>query len=261
MSTSPNSVVFITGTFISNNCWDEWMLYFKSEGYECIAPAWPHKDAPAEDLRNRSVVDDIASNTIKSLTDHFADVIGDLPGKPILIGHSLGGLVVQLLLQRDMAIAGVAIHSFPPPGVNRFRPSFLKAVWKPMMLLTSVRETYLMPFRTWKHTVANGIDCDQQKQLYYQYAIPESKQIVRDTFTWSAQIDFGKSHAPLLLTSGSTDHLVPAPLNYSNYKKYATGNSVTDYKDFEGHNHLVFGHPGWKEEADYILYWLRKTNY
>ncbi len=100
MNTRRASIVFITGTFVSNNCWDEWKIYFENEGYKCIAPAWPYKDAAPEELRNRDGNDPIALNTITSLADHFAEIINKFPGKPILVGHSLGGLLVQLLLQR-----------------------------------------------------------------------------------------------------------------------------------------------------------------
>lgn len=170
------SVVFITGTFIGNNCWDEWKLYFESKGYRCIAPAWPYKDASPEELRNRCANNAIALNSITSLSDHFAAIISALPEKPVLIGHSLGGLMVQLLLQRQLGIAGVAIHSFPPQGVQRFRLPFLKVIWEAMMLFSSSRQTYMMPFLKWKYTIASGMDCDLQKQSFYDYAIPESKK-------------------------------------------------------------------------------------
>jgi pimeloyl-ACP methyl ester carboxylesterase len=252
------SIVFITGTFIGNNCWDEWISYFESEGYNCIAPAWPYKNAPAEELRNRPVNDPIALNTIASLTDHFADIIYALPYKPILVGHSLGGLIVQLLLQRELGAAGIAIHSFPPRGVNLFRLSFLRAIWETMMLFTSSRETYLLSFRKWKYVFANGLTCEEQKELYYKYVIPESKKIIRDTFKCSTHINFKKPHVPLLFTSGGNDKLIPASLNLSNYKKYISDHSMTDYKEFKDHNHLIFGQPAWEEEADFILYWLQR---
>jgi pimeloyl-ACP methyl ester carboxylesterase len=175
--TSARSIVFITGAFVSNNCWNEWILYFENEGYSCIAPAWPYKDASAEDLRNRPANDSISLNTIISVTNHFATIINGLPEKPILIGHSLGGLVVQLLLQRQLGVAGIAIHSFPPQGVQRFRLSFLRVIWEAMMLFSSSRQTYMISFLKWKYTIANGMDCELQKQLFYKYAIPESKKI------------------------------------------------------------------------------------
>jgi pimeloyl-ACP methyl ester carboxylesterase len=254
-STSSKSIVFITGTFISNCCWDEWKSYFEGEGYKCFAPAWPCKDAPAEELRNRSANDPIALNMIPSLTEHFAAIIKGLVEKPILIGHSLGGLIVQALLQRGLGTAAVAIHSFPPSGINSFWLSFHRLVWRTTSLFSAVKKNYLMPFATWRYAIANGMDYDQQKALYYLYAIPESKKIITEAFKCVTKIDFRKPHAPLLLTSGSDDKLIPASLSYSNYKKYATG-SMTEYVEFKGHNHLVFGVPVWKKEADYILHWL-----
>jgi pimeloyl-ACP methyl ester carboxylesterase len=259
-SSSERSVVFIAGTFIGNNCWDEWTTYFETKGYTCIAPAWPFKDASPEELRNKPAIDAIASNTLTSLTDYFASIINALPEKPILIGHSLGGLVVQLLLQRQLGYAGVAIHSFPPRGINRFWLSFLKAIWETMVLFTSGKKTYLMSFNKWRYAIANGMEYEQQKELYYLYAIPESKKIIREALKCATKIDFKRSHAPLLFTSGGNDMLIRSSLNYSNYKKYLAVDSVTDYEEFKDHNHLVFGNHAWKKEADHILYWLSELD-
>jgi pimeloyl-ACP methyl ester carboxylesterase len=256
-STPAKSVVFISGTFINNNCWDGWIIYFQNSGYKCIAPSWPHKEATAEELRNKSQCNAIALNTIGSLTDHFAAIINALPGKPILIGHSLGGIIVQLLLQRELGAAGVAIRSFPPSSAVCFRFLFLRVMWEAMALFSSDKKSYLMPFSTWRYAVANGMEYDLQKELYYLYAIPESKKIVREVFKCIAKIDFKKSHAPLLITSGGKDRLIPASSNYCNYKKYSAVNSITDYQEFKDHNHLVFGHPAWQKEADSILHWLK----
>jgi pimeloyl-ACP methyl ester carboxylesterase len=255
--TLQRSVVFIAGTFIGNNCWDEWKSYFESKGYSCVAPTWPYKDAPSEELRNRPANDPIASNTLASLVTHFASIIKALPGKPILIGHSLGGSIVQLLVQQELALAGVAIHSFPPQGVNRFWLSFLKAIWEAVVVFSSEKQTYLMSFNKWRYTIVNGMDYEQQKELYYQYVVPESKKVIREALNCVARIDFNKPHAPLLLTSGGNDKLIPASLSYSNYKRYAMADSVTDYVEFKTHTHLVFGVPTWKDEADVVLHWLQ----
>ncbi|MBC7937802.1 MAG: alpha/beta hydrolase [Rhizobacter sp.] len=253
----PKSIVFITGAFVGNNCWDEWIVYFENSGYCCMAPAWPFKDAPPEDLRNRHPDAAIASNRLNDLTDYFATIVNALQEQPIIIGHSLGGLIVQLLLQRGIGAAGVAIHSFPPYGVNTFRYSFIKAWWEAIGLFTSPGKTYMVSFKKWKYTVANGMECQHRKDLYYRYAIPESKLVIRDTFKCMAKINFKKDRAPLLFISGSRDRIIPASLNYMNYKKYRKDNSITDYKESKGQNHLVFGHPAWTEDAEFILYWLQ----
>ena len=252
------SVVFITGTFIGNNCWDEWKLYFECKGYRCIAPAWPYKDAFPEELRNRHPDEAIASNRLDKLVNYFGNEVNGLSEQSIVIGHSLGGLIVQLLLKRGVGTAGVAIHSFPPPGVSTLKFSFLKAVWGALGFFTPTQKTYMISFKKWKHAIANGMTCDQQKQSFYKYAIPESKLVTRDAFKCAAKINFKQPHAPLLLISGSRDQVIPPSLNYDNYKKYKTGPSITDYKEFKARNHLVFDHPAWKEDADFILNWLQE---
>lgn len=253
------SVVFITGTFLGNNCWNEWKLYFEDKGYSCVAPAWPGKDASPEVLRNRHPDAAIATNRLGNLTEYFADIVNGLPEKPTMIGHSLGGLIVQLLLQRGLGLAGVALHSFPPLGLMPSNISFLKAMWGAMGFFTSSKKSYMTSFKKWNRLVANDMTCEEQKHLFYSYATPESKLIVRDSFKCVAKIDFEKKRDPLLLISGGRDQIISSSLNFSCYEKYKMSNSITDYKDFEGRNHLVFGDAGWKEEADFILYWLQSV--
>lgn len=252
------TVLFITGAFVHHSCWDAWRTYFESKGYTTLAPPWPHKEGSAEMLRNSQPNADIAANRLAALTEHYAGIAKGLPEKPILVGHSIGGLIVQLLLQRGLGAAGVAIHSVPPQGIVTFKFSFLKAGWGPLGFFTAASKSFMMSFNQWKYAFTNGMDCDAQKDAYYQYAIPESKLIVRDTITSAAHIDFKQPHAPLLLTSGTTDHTIPASLNYANYRKYAGSQSTTDYKAFEGRNHFVLGQDTWKEDADYIIAWLEK---
>ena len=259
-NTLPKSVVFIAGEFVGNNCWDEWKIYFESKGYNCIASPWPHKDASPEELRNRHPDAAIASNRLATLTNHYASIVKALPEKPILIGHSLGGLIVQLLLQRGLGSAGVAIHSFPPQGVFKFHFTFLKNGWGAFGFFTSAKKSYMMSFRKWKYAFTNGMSCKEQKQSYYKYAVPESKQVLRDILTSIAKINFENPHAPLLFISGSDDNMIPASLNYSNYKKYRKSNSITEYKEFKGRNHFVLNQVTWMEDADFILQWLECKN-
>jgi pimeloyl-ACP methyl ester carboxylesterase len=259
-NTLPGSVVFITGTFIGNNCWEDWKLYFESKGYQCTAPAWPHKDDSTEELRNTHPDTPIASNRLPELIDFFAAIVSTLPEKPILIGHAIGGLIVQLLIHRGLGTAGIAVHSFPPPGMNRYTFPFLKAWWPTMGFFTSTQKSYLIPFRKWKLAIANGMDCKKQKELYYKYALPESKLITRDALQCMEKINFNNPHPPLLFLSGSGDKMIPASLNYKNYNKYKSGTSITGYKNFQGRNHLFFDHPEWIEEADFMLHWLQRSN-
>jgi pimeloyl-ACP methyl ester carboxylesterase len=252
------SILFITGAFVGNNCWDEWKLYVEAQGYKAIAPSWPNKNDSPENLRNRHPDTLVASNRLSQLTDYYADIAKKMDDDPIIIGHSIGGLIVQLLLQRGIGSIGIAIHSVPPQGIFTFKISFLKAGWRALGFFTSTRKTYLMSFQTWRYAFTNGMTCDEQKESYFRLVVPESKLIVRDTISSAAKINFRNPHAPLLFVSGSNDHTIPASLNYSNYKKYRNSGSVTEYQEFKGRNHLVLGQDTWKENADYILEWIRK---
>lgn len=258
-NSSPKTVVFITGAFVTHHGWKEWQTYFESKGYNTIAPPWPFKDGTAAELRARQPKDtDLAALTLSELVDHYANIVKVFPEKPIAVGHSLGGLITQILVNRDLVSAGVAIHSVPPQGVFPYEFSFLKAGWKALGLFTSLKKTYLMSFKDWQYAFVNGMSIEDQRQAYLDNTIPESKTVARGGLTSAAKVDFKKQHVPLLLTSGSTDTIIPAHLNNRNYKKYEQNGSVLDYKEFPGRNHFVIGLPTWKEDADYILEWLSK---
>ncbi len=254
------TVVFVTGAFVNSSSWDEWKSYFESKGYQTFAPAWPFKEGTSKALRDRQPNDtDLAGLRFSELVDHYADFIKKLPEKPIIIGHSLGGLITQILINRDLGAAGIAIHPVPPLGVIPYEFSFLKAGWKVFGLFTSLKKTYLMSLQDWQYAFTNGMSLEDQKTSYEKYTIPESKQVARDGLSSAAKVDFKKPHAPLLITSGSIDNILPASLNYRNFKRYNTPGSVTDYKEFEGRNHYVLGQPTWKEDANYILNWLKNN--
>lgn len=260
MDKLPRSVVFITGTFFASSCWDEWKLYLESEGYTCLALAWPHKNSSAEELRSGHHDAAIASTRLATLTKFYAEIIKALHVKPILIGHSVGGLIVQLLLQQGLGAAGVAIHSFPPSGILRFGLLFLKNWWQTVGVFSSVNKPYRMSFEKWKNDIANDMPGDQQIQSYYDYSIPESKLIVRDAFSRMTMLNSRARRAPLLLTSGGRDQLIPSSVNYKNYaeqKKQIDSN--TDYKEFKDSNHLVFGQRECMDETEFIVCWLKRT--
>jgi pimeloyl-ACP methyl ester carboxylesterase len=258
MKTQSKTVVFITGAFVGNNSWDEWKVYFENKGYTVHVPAWPFKDADPATLRKRHPDAALASLTLAQLIAHFEKFVRALPEKPILIGHSMGGLITQVLLQKNIAAAGIAIHPVPPLGVPPLYYSFLKAGWKPLSLFGSVNKTHMMDFKAWQYAFTNGMTENEQRAAYEQLATPESIRVIRGGLSAAAKVDFKAHHDPLLIIAGDKDNFIPAGLNHDNYKKYKSADSITDYKEFAGRNHFVLGQPTWHEEADYILNWLNK---
>lgn len=252
-------IVFVTGAFVTNACWDEWRTYFENKGYSTVAPPWPYKNGTAEELRNRQPDDvDLALLTLDEVINSYADVIKSFPEKPIVIGHSLGGLMTQIIVNRGLAAAGVAIHPVPPLGVFPYEFSFLKGGWKSLGLFTSIKKTYLMSFKDWQYAFVNGMPLEEQKAAYEQFTIPESKTVARGGLSKAAKVDFKKSHSPLLITSGEKDHIIPAHLNRRNYDAYKKNGSIIEYKEIPGRNHFVLGQPGWQGDADFVYNWLQK---
>jgi pimeloyl-ACP methyl ester carboxylesterase len=255
---TPN-VVFITGAFVSNRCWDQWKTYFENKGYNCLAPAWPNKEGEPWKLRNNQPNPEIASIRLNDVIEHYSKIIQALPEKPILIGHSLGGLITQILLERGLALAGVAVHSVAPQGIIPTQFSFYRSTWKALGFFTSTKKAYLMSFKDWQYAFTNGMPLKEQQAAYELITIPESKLGLRDGLTSVAKVDFNKARGPLLILAGDQDHCIPEALNLRNFNKYKNNPSVTDYKLLPGRNHFVLGQPTWQEDADYILGWLDKN--
>lgn len=183
-------------------------------------------------------------------------VIKGLEEKPAIIGHSMGGLVVQLLLQRDVAVAGVAIDPAPPAGVFTTELSFLKANFpaiNPFLLSQPVR----MPFEHFQYAFVNTLPLEEQRAAYDRYVVPESRGVPTSSLGAAGKVDFHRPRRPLLITAGEKDHIIPSPLNKSNFQKYS-GAFVTNFKMFAGRDHFLIGSRGWEEIADYALDWLNQ---
>jgi len=256
-SIKSKTVVFVTGAFVNSSCWDEWKKYFESKGFTAYAPSWPFKDGTTSELRKRQPNDtDLAFLSLSDVIDHYSNFIKKLPEKPIVIGHSLGGCMTQVITNRDLPAAGIAIHPVPTLGVFPYEFSFLKAGWRSLGLFTPTKKTYLMSFKTWQYAFVNGMPLEEQKAAYEKFTIPESKTVARGGLTTAVKVDYKKSHPPLLILAGSKDNIIPAHLNRRNFKKYKRNGSLLEYKEFEGNNHFVLGLPSWKETANYVLNWI-----
>lgn len=250
------TIVFLTGAFVGKEGWNDWMKFFEAKGYTCSNPPWLNKDETPAKLRAKHPYSNIADITLEGVLNNYARFVKSQKEKPIVIGHSTGGLLAQLLLNRGLVAAAIAVHSLPPMGVIPTQFSFYKAATPSLGFFTSLKKTYLMSFKTWQYAFTNGMTLKEQQKAYDENVVPESKRLTRQALTKVAKVDFKKPHAPLLFTAGTEDHIIPAALNYKNFKRYKDKNSVTEYKNFEGRNHYVLGQPSWKEDAEYILNWI-----
>jgi pimeloyl-ACP methyl ester carboxylesterase len=250
------TILFIHGMYMTALCWEHWLDFFQAKGYRCIAPAWPDRNKPVRILRKDHPDPQLGRLTLSNVIEHYASLIHMLDERPILIGHSMGGLVVQLLLQRFEAIAGVAIDSAPPQGVFTFNQDFIKSNWPHINPFVSQASPIQMKLERFQYTFVNDLPLEVQQAAFERYVVPESRRVPAESLTNVAAIDFRSPHPPLLLVAGSNDHLIPAQLNQTNYKKYKRSPSITDFKEFPSRTHFIIGQPGWEEVAEYIAAWL-----
>ncbi len=253
---STKTIVFIHGMYMIPQCWENWTSFFNTQGYTCFAPAWPGRDQPLETLRQECLDPELGKLTLKKVYWNYRDLIDSMPEKPVLIGHSMGGLIVQLLLQENLAVAGVAIDSAPPRGVLTARWSFIRSNFPHISPFASASKPIRMSFSRFQYTFVNGLPMTEQEAAYLKYVVPESRRVPRQSLT--AKIDFSKPHPPLLLIAGSNDHLIPSSLNRTIYKRYKSSASMTVFKEFPGRTHYIIGQRGWEEVASYVLGWLKE---
>ena len=248
------TIVFIHGMYMTPLCWEDWMKRFQARGYVVHAPAWPGRDRPVDALRKAHPDAQLGKLTLSQVVNHLAAFIQAVDEKPILIGHSMGGLATQLLLQKDIAAAGIAIDTAPPSGVLTLAFSFLKANWGHITPFANQSQPVVMTFERFQYAFVNGMPLEEQRAAFDRYVVPEARGVPRESLT--AKVDFKRQHAPLLFIAGGNDHIIPASLNKTNFEKYKAAPSVTDFKEFPGRNHFLLGQKGWEEIADFCMDWI-----
>lgn len=252
------TVVFVHGLFVNDRSWKPWVNYFQAKGYNVVTIPYPGRDKAVANLKKEHPNSKVGELGLDEVLNHHINIIKGLDEKPIIIGHSFGGLLTQLLINRGYGAAGIAIGSVPPQGVLSFEWSFLKSTFPLLNPFNSSSKPYLMPFSHFQYTFVNGMPLAEQQKAYDEAVVPESIRLGRDGLSSKAKVDFSKPHAPLLLIGGESDHIMPASLNKTNAEKYKASPSITEYKWFPKRNHYGIAAEGWQEMADYVYAWVQK---
>jgi len=254
-----HTVLFIHGMYLTPIVWNEWENYFQDLGYTTFSPAWPLHDLSVEELNNLHPRAELGALTLSEVVDHYRKIIAGLDEKPIVVGHSMGGLITQKLLQEGLIAAGIVIDSAPPQGVISAEPNFLQANWPHLNPLLSISEPTRMTPSEFGFAFTNGMSPAEQEAAYNNYAVPESRRIGRAPITPEAAIDDIAARAPLLIIASGQDNIVTASLNYLNFIKYRNTPAITDFKQFPDRNHWTITAAGWGAVADYVQNWIIET--
>lgn len=254
-------LILIHGAWLSSGSWANYEDYFAKRGFDVSAPEWPRKQGGVEEMRETAEAS--AGLGVQEIVDHYARLIEALDQPPVLIGHSYGGLFVELLLDRGLGRAGVAMSPAPPKGILALPFSTLKAgapalahpsKWHGVVTLSPEEFTYAF---------VNTFSAQDAADAYERYAVPETGQIFYEAGFANfhlhppTEVHFNNgARAPLLIVGAAEDHTVPASLAKAQYKRYESSPARTDYLEFAGRPHFHMVASDWEEVAAAVDNWL-----
>ena len=249
------TIVFAHGLFVTAQSSSEWVTFFESKGYTCHTPSNPYQNMTRKEMWDNTP-EPLGKVNFEDVVNNLAKFIDTLPEKPILIGHSLGGLSVQKLVEMGKAAAGICIDGAAPAGIIPTQWSFLKSN---LPVLNPFKgDSVFKPTKDWWfYAFGNNLTRAESDKAFDEFAVPESRNIPRSTTKSYAKINFKKPHVPLLFIAGEKDHIIPKGLNEKNFKAYKDANSKKDFKVFENRGHYICGDKNWKEVANYIYEWIK----
>ena len=259
-SGGPDTIVLIHGFWVTPRSWEHWITHYAQRGYRVLAPAYPGFEVEVEALN--ADPSPIRALTVPRILEHLVTVVKGLDRPPILMGHSAGGVFVQLLLDRGYGAVGVAMNSAPTEGVLTAPLSQLKSTF-PVLKNPANRDRAVgFTHDQWHYAFTNTFTEAESRALYTRYHIPASGRV----FWGSVLANFQPGHqdtyvnyrndarAPLLFISGAKDNLMPPSVQRANAGQYKS-NTITEVKVFDGRAHLLPAQQGWEEVADYALEW------
>ena len=250
------TVVFVTGAWMHTSSWDKFRSAFEAAGYTTYAPAWPYLEGKPADLR-ANPDKRLGKLTFKQIVDKYAAFIDTLPEQPIIIGHSMGGLITQLLLDRGYGVAGIAVDPGPIAGAFVGLTSLLAAL---PPVLSGPSTPHLITREGFAKTFANILSADEQKAAYDDYVVPTSSRIFYQAAGMiGTGVNVKARKQPLLVLSAEHDRTVSPFLARQVYNLQKKAPSRTDFHEFKDRDHFLAGERGWEEVAQYTLDWAAQA--
>jgi pimeloyl-ACP methyl ester carboxylesterase len=262
-ATGLTPVVFVHGLWLLPSSWDRWAAVFEAAGYTTLTPGWP--DDPETVDEAKANPDVFARKSIGQVVDHYAETIGRVHKKPVVIGHSFGGLIAQILAGRGLSAATVAVDPAPFRGVLPLPLSALKAASPVLGNPLNRHRAVPLTFKQFRFAFANAVDEDEAKQLYETYAVPASgKPLFQaatanlNPFTEAKVASKNPDRGPLLIISGEKDNTVPWSIANASYKREKRNEGVTEIVQMPGRGHALVIDNGWREVADTAVAFVQR---
>jgi len=256
-------VVFVHGLWLLPSSWDRWAKAFEEAGYAALTPGWPDDPETVDEANAHPEV--FAHKTIGQVADHFDQIRRGLTRKPAIIGHSFGGLLVQILAGRGLAAATVAIDPAPFRGVLPLPFSALKSAWPVLGNPANRNRAIPLTFDQFRFGFANAVSEAEAKELYETFAVPAAGAPLFQAATanlnpWTeAKVDTeNPERGPLLIVSGEKDHTVPWVIANASFKHQQGNTGVTEIVEMPNRGHALTIDSGWREVADTALAFVRR---
>jgi non-heme chloroperoxidase len=256
-------VVFVHGLWLLASSWDRWASLFEEAGYATLTPGWP--DDPATVAEANASPEVFRGKSVGQVADHFASVIEQLDQEPVVIGHSFGGLLVQILAGRGLAAATVAIDAAPFRGVLPLPISSLKSARPVLGNPLNRHRAVPLTYEQFRFAFANAVDEQEARALYDQFAVPASgvplfQAASANLNPWTeAKVDTkNPERGPLLLISGERDNTVPWAIVKASFEKQARNPGVTEVTRIPDRGHALTIDGGWREVAQTALDFVKQ---
>jgi non-heme chloroperoxidase len=256
-------VVFIHGLWLLPSSWDRWAEVFEEAGYAPLTPGWPDDPETVAEAKEHPEV--FAHKTVGQVADHYGEVVGKLKKKPVVIGHSFGGLLTQILAGRGLSAASVAIDPAPFRGVLPLPVSALRSAAPVLSNPANWNRAIPLTYDQFRYGFANAVDEDEAKQLYDQYAVPAPGaplfQAATANFNPWTEVKVDRKNpkrGPLLIISGEKDHTVPWAIANASYKKQRRNEGVTEITEMKNRGHALTIDSGWREVCDTALAFVQR---
>lgn len=221
------------------------------------APAWPLHEGAVTEMRQESKQADLEKLEFIEVLDHYRKILKSKTVKPIVVGHSMGGLIAQILLSEGFAQAAEAIDSAPPNGMTVLKWSFIKSNWGVVSPFASKEEPINLDVDQFSYAFLNAQDPATTRKIYDEFYVPESRQLGKGPTSDAGEINPNVSRGPLLIFAGGEDHIIPAKLNLKNFNMYGKSPAHTEFKFFQERDHWTVAAPGWEKVADQVDRWIK----